>query len=493
MKILIVDDEDNSRIYLERALKAQGYGVESAATGTQALALARHSPPDMIISDILMPEMDGFMLCRQIKEDERLKTIPFVFYSATYCERDDEKLAMSLGASRFIVKPMELQDFLLIILKILEEDKGKTLAVPESTKIEPEELDQMHLEALTRKLLKKINQLEESRKDIEESEKKYRAYIDESPTAIFVTDGQGRFLEVNQAAGRLTGYSPEELLNMTILDLLASGEGDRLRSRFTDLQKDGRIMEEVELRRRDESSIFVILNAAGLTNDRYIAFCQDITERKRAEEIIKASLKEKEVMLREIHHRVKNNLQIIIGLLNLQSEYSKDAHVTSHLGECRNRIKTMASVHEKLCRAPNLAGIDLKDYIDDLVGTAFISYGTIPGKVRIETKVEAINLGIDTAVPFGLILNELVSNCLKHAFPGDRKGTISISLRVLDVDQLELIVADDGVGLPAGLDLSRTLSLGWELITGLTRQIKGKLEILKDTGVAVRITLNKPF
>ncbi|MBF0495241.1 MAG: PAS domain S-box protein [Deltaproteobacteria bacterium] len=493
MKILIVDDDDNSRIYLERALKAQGYSVESASNGTQALDLARHSPPDMIISDILMPEMDGFMFCRQVKEDERLKRIPFVFYSATYCEKDDEKLAMNLGASRFIVKPMELEDFLSIILEVLEESKKKTLSVPESTKMEMEELDQMHLEALTRKLLTKIHQLEESRKDIEESERKYRAYINESPTAIFVATGDGRFLEVNQAACRLTGYSTEELLRMTILDLLASGKGDLVQSRFKDIQRNRRIMDEVELRRRDGGSIYVILNAASLSNDRYIAFCQDITERKRAEEIIKASLKEKEVMLREIHHRVKNNLQIIIGLLNLQGEYSKDAHVASLLGECRNRIKTMASVHEKLYRAHNLAGIDLSDYIDGLIGTAFISYGTIAGKVRIEMKIEDISLGIDTAVPFGLILNELISNCLKHAFPGTRKGTISISLRVINADQLELVVADDGVGLPAGLDLNRTSSLGWELITGLTRQIKGKLEVLKDTGMAVRITFNKPF
>ncbi|MBF0477740.1 MAG: sensor histidine kinase, partial [Deltaproteobacteria bacterium] len=194
-----------------------------------------------------------------------------------------------------------------------------------------------------------------------------------------------------------------------------------------------------------------------------------------------------------IHHRVKNNLNVITGLLDLQCEYSNDDRISSILKECRDRVKSMALIHEKLYRSPNLAGIDLNGYINDLISTSFASYGIRSGKVKLETNMEDISIGIDTAVPCGLILNELITNCLKHAFPGDRQGTISISLRSRDDGQVELTVADDGVGLPANLDLNRTSSLGWELITGLTKhQLKGNLVVKQDPGTEVKIIFRKP-
>ena len=131
MKILIVEDDVNSRVFLERALLSQGYTVESAANGVQALEKAILSPPDLIISDIMMPEMDGFELCRRVKTDERLHTIPFVFYTATYIEDKDEKLAMALGASRFLIKPMEPEEFFRTISEVIEEHRAGHLPVPD--------------------------------------------------------------------------------------------------------------------------------------------------------------------------------------------------------------------------------------------------------------------------------------------------------------------------------------------------------------------------
>ena len=131
MKILIVEDDVNSRVFLERALLSQGYTVESAANGVQALEKAVLSPPDLIISDIMMPEMDGFELCRRVKTDERLRTIPFVFYTATYIEQKDEKLAMALGASRFLIKPMEPEEFFSTIREVIEEHRAGHLPVPD--------------------------------------------------------------------------------------------------------------------------------------------------------------------------------------------------------------------------------------------------------------------------------------------------------------------------------------------------------------------------
>ena len=165
MKILIVEDDANSRTYLERALKTQGYSVESAANGVAGLEQAEQAPPDLIISDILMPEMDGFELCRRVKTDEQLHSIPFIFYSATYVEPKDEKLAMALGASRFLIKPMELDDFFRAIKAVIDEHQGRRLQVPLQPLAETEELDRMQLEALARKLDKKVRNLRRSMKN----------------------------------------------------------------------------------------------------------------------------------------------------------------------------------------------------------------------------------------------------------------------------------------------------------------------------------------
>ncbi len=170
MKILIVEDDADSRTYLERALESQGYSVESAVNGVQGLKLAEQAPPDLIISDIMMPEMDGFELCRRVKTDERLRNIPFIFYSATYVEPKDEKLAMSLGASRFLIKPMEPDDFFRAIQPVIDEHCARSLKVPLQPLAEPEDLDRMQLEALARKLDKKVRELEEEREALRVSE-----------------------------------------------------------------------------------------------------------------------------------------------------------------------------------------------------------------------------------------------------------------------------------------------------------------------------------
>lgn len=169
MKILIIEDDADSRDYLERALKSQGYSVESAANGVAALEQAEQSPPDLIISDIMMPEMDGFELCRRVKTDGQLHGIPFVFYSATYVEPKDERLAMALGASRFLIKPMELDDLLRAIEAVIDEYRERSLEVPLQPLAEMEDLDRMQLEALARKLDKKLCELEKEREALRRS------------------------------------------------------------------------------------------------------------------------------------------------------------------------------------------------------------------------------------------------------------------------------------------------------------------------------------
>jgi two-component sensor histidine kinase/DNA-binding response OmpR family regulator len=225
---------------------------------------------------------------------------------------------------------------------------------------------------------------------------------------------------------------------------------------------------------------------------------REIEERLRAEEQIKASLEEKEVLLKEIHHRVKNNLQVVSSMLKLQLSRADHWDIHDIFRDSRHRIRSMALIHEKLYRSDNLAQVDLADYARDLVTYLFRSYGASPATIKPIIEVEQVLLGIDTAVPCGLVLNELVSNSLKHAFPsnGERpcggQGEIRIKLCSDEDQQVILTVSDDGVGLPPDLDLANTDSLGLRLVAVLVDQVDGTLEVNGVDGAHFKLTFTAP-
>jgi PAS domain S-box-containing protein len=223
--------------------------------------------------------------------------------------------------------------------------------------------------------------------------------------------------------------------------------------------------------------------------DRTLALSQantslmtEVNERKAAEEQVRASLQEKEVLLKEIHHRVKNNLQIISSLLNLQSNRVTDARTLQALGDSQSRVRSMALIHEKLYQSQTLAEIDFGEYVRSLVSDLFRSYRRNFTTIQLEVQTDEVSLELDLAVSCGLILNELMTNALKYAFPDDRNGKICIALRTTPERMLTLRVADDGVGLPEDLDLSKTKSLGLQLVNNLVSQLDGTLEVDTSAG-----------
>ncbi len=223
---------------------------------------------------------------------------------------------------------------------------------------------------------------------------------------------------------------------------------------------------------------------------RIVAAHMNITERKMAEERIRASLHEKEVLLREIHHRVKNNMQVISSLMGLQSSYiDRGEEVRSALQEMQNRIKSMAIVHEKLYQSADFARIDFREYLASLASTVFQSLNTDPGRVRLGIDVESLVMSIDLAIPFGLIVNELVTNALKHAFPGKRKGEVTVSIRKMKSGGYRMSVKDDGIGIPAGFDMAKDGSLGMRLVNVLARQVAGKLRLKRGKGTEISVTI----
>jgi len=213
----------------------------------------------------------------------------------------------------------------------------------------------------------------------------------------------------------------------------------------------------------------------------------EIAERQGAEEKLTASLKEKEVLLKEIHHRVKNNLQMIDSLLNLQSAKIKDAGLASVLKESQSRIRSMALVHEKLFQSESLSKISFGEYIKGLTSHLFQLYGMNNNYVNLITDLEDIFLDIDTAIPCGLIINELVSNCLKHAFLNGMDGEIRIGLHEGDTHKITLTVCDNGIGIPKDLDIESTKSLGLKLVKLFVDQIDGSIEINRTVGTSFKI------
>jgi PAS domain S-box-containing protein len=218
----------------------------------------------------------------------------------------------------------------------------------------------------------------------------------------------------------------------------------------------------------------------------------DITERKWAEDQIRTSLTEKEVMLKEIHHRVKNNLQVISSLLKLQAGYLKDQRILEIFKESQNRVRAMALIHEKLYQSEDLAKTDFGEYIRSLINDLFRSYSVNSRLIRLELRVEEVRLNIDTAIPCGLMINELVSNSLKHAFPTGQAGIIRVDLRAQpDDNRYRLVVHDNGIGFPEDLDFRHTASLGLQLVYNLTNQLQGTIDLNRQPGSTFTITFSE--
>ncbi len=218
---------------------------------------------------------------------------------------------------------------------------------------------------------------------------------------------------------------------------------------------------------------------------------RDITERKKAEDTLVTSLREKEVLLKEIHHRVKNNLLVVSNLLEFQSDMFTEPELIKVLDDSRNRIYSMALIHEKLYRSTNLEKINFADYLEDLIDNLFESYNIQAGQIEFKLDIEPVSLNIETAQPCGLIVNELVSNILKHAFSNGRSGIVYLGLHQNQEDKIILTVGDNGIGFPAGVDFRNVESLGMELVCTLTEQIEGTITLNQENGTLFTLSFSE--
>lgn len=378
-------------------------------------------------------------------------------------------------------------------------------------------------------------QVHEKTVELQESEQEYRGLYENAHDAILIiTPEDEKILDANQRACELYGFDRSEFIGMSLEPI--SKDKMKGKQEIKKTMEMGRYhnFETVQYR-KNGTKIFLEINASVVDfkgQKAILSINRDITERKRAEEELKkyhqhledmvkkrtteltqaniqlkkeikerkqaeeqiiASLGEKEVLLKEIHHRVKNNLQIISSLLHLQSGYIKEKNALDVFKNSRERVYAMALIHEKLYESKDLSKIDFREYIHTLIMYLFDSYSLKSGQVQLKMQIENVVLDIETAIPLGLIINELVSNSLKHAFPASRKGELQVNLRESEDEEYDytLIVRDNGVGFPDHLDFHAGDSLGIVLVHSLVKKLKGVIDMEKKVGTSVTIKFKK--
>lgn len=330
---------------------------------------------------------------------------------------------------------------------------------------------------------------------IQESEEKFREVFNNANDAIFLNPlkgagRSGKFIEVNDVACQCLGYTREELLEMGLEDV--TSEEDSPISEFIKVitsEKTARF-ESIQLA-KDGSQIPVEINSHLFVHrgERMIlSIARDITRRKENEAMLRKSLEEKELLLKEIHHRVKNNLNVISSLLNLQSKYIKDKAALEVFRESQRRARSMALIHKMLYQSVDLKCINFGEYIQTLTRELFQTYAT-GDNIKLNMRVGDILLDINTAVPLGLIVNELVSNSLKHAFPDNMEGEITIEFN--KNNQYYFSVADTGIGFPEDIDYHNANSLGMRLVNSLVDQINGTMVLNQEKGTCFKIKFSE--
>ncbi len=453
--LLIEDDVQDAEIIDELLTDAKHFSYELIRA--DSLAESREmitKDPDVILLDLGLPESSGIETYLKVKE--LFRKYPIIIMTGL----DDEKVAET--AVRH-----DAQDYLV---------KGE---------ISSTLLKKSILYAIDRKL---------AQKKLLDNEARLREIFTTCVDGIISVDESMNFIRWNPGAEKILGYTADEVLGKSIMTIVPARYREEKKEGFLKYLKTGTgevVGKTVEFFGLNKDGLEVPLEMTITTREKdgkYIAtaFVRDVTIRKIAEEQLQTSLKEKELLLGEIHHRVKNNMQIIISLLNLQFEDVQDKEMLKIIMASENRIRSMAMIHEKLYQSKNFSKVAFGEYIRQLTTYLFDTYNVEKDKITLVLSVDNVDLSINKAIPCGLILNELVTNTIKYAFPEDKKGTLSIIMKQHEGNVI-LTVKDDGIGFDDSVNIEESDSLGMELITGLTQQLYGTYEIRSKAGACFNI------
>lgn len=343
-----------------------------------------------------------------------------------------------------------------------------------------------------------ITQSKNAETALRESEEFLDNIVENIPNMLFVKNAKDlRFKKVNKTGELYFGHPSDKLVGKNDYDFFSKDEADFFTQKDMEVLRSGNLLDIPEETIETRALGLRILHTKKIPlmdkdgNPQYLlGVAEDITDLKATENMLKESLKMKEVLLREIHHRVKNNMQIISSLLNLQADYVQEQETKNVLKDSQSRVKSMAMIHEKLYMAEDLSHVNFKEYAEKLVVDIFYSYGIEVGTIELNLNVEEIELNMETAIPLGLILNEFIINSLKYAFTNMEKPSITVQLQIVD-DKYVLTVSDNGKGLPEDIDLETVDSLGLKLVNNLVNQIDGDISIDRSHGTEFKISFKE--
>lgn len=447
IKILLVEDVELDAELTERELKRTNLNYISKRVEEESdfIDLLKSFKPDIILADHSLPNFDGVTALKITKE--KCPETPFIFVSGKIGE-DFAVEMLKEGATDYVLKS-NLPKLGHAVQRALKEFN-----------------EQVELKFAQEALL--------------ESENKYRTLFEKNKHPIIVFDDKGNFTDSNEAALMFMETNKEHLLTKNLSDvILYSDDVETIGSEEFWNKKDNL---EVTFEIKGKLKILELTLTPVYLNTETIVFGvgTDITKRKIDEEKILNSLKEKELLLREIHHRVKNNLQIISTLLTLQSSQNNNVNVDDLYRESQNRIQSISLIHENLYHSKDLANINFEIYAKGLIMDLFDSYGMDSQKVRLNLDIDNITMGIETAIPCGLIINELVSNSLKHGFSDFKTGEVNVKLHRIQDGKFSLVISDTGRPFPENINLVNNETLGLELIKNLVNQLDAQLKFNRD-------------
>lgn len=337
-----------------------------------------------------------------------------------------------------------------------------------------------------------------AKKALEISEKKYFTLFNSANDAVVLcARGENPLhypvIEVNDGTSRILGYSQDFLLASNLFDNVLPGSRERISRIFEEIDRNHHATFEMDYQACDGRTIPLEMNSHLFTlegNTVLLTVARDVSARKKIENDLRQLVAEKDVLLKEVHHRVKNNLQLILSLIDLQAGAMSDSDVQDHFRECQDRIRSIALVHENLYKSKSFSTIKAEDYIKMLVDRLVQSCSALPG-INVCYDIDDIDIELDTAIPCGLIINELVTNALKHAFTGRDQGIIRISLKQVPDDMLTLVVDDDGKGFPESVNIHDTESFGLQIVTALSCQLDAGLSMTGGNGTRITIRFSK--
>lgn len=457
-RILLVEDDRGTAELVRRTLKRSGYTVE-LAEGVEAGLKALNDPESgeytALLLDYRLPDGEPWQVADVAQS--RVPEVPVIFVTAM----SDENVAIEALRRGFADYVKKTAGFWNELPAVLE----------------------------------RVARLNRIKGRLDETSALMSAIVEHSSDLVAVASGEGKLVYVSPVCLTLLGRDAAGLVGRSWMEIVVPEDRDQLQGMFAGLDENSHLQATLRCCHENGAIASVEARVARLTTTSaaqpmIVLTLHDVTAQRAHEEQIEASLREKEVLLREIYHRVKNNLQVIQSLLKMRARLLPEGETRAAIDSTVQRVYAMGLVHERLYRMEDLARLSLPDYLRDLFNGVVASSSTQPGQIQLGLDIEDLPLSLDLAVPFGLLTNELLSNCLKHGFPEGRRGKVKISIHRQEVG-VRLVVQDDGVGLPPHFNPAACPSMGLKLADSLARQLGGSLQFTSANGCRIETCLKR--